>query len=439
MNNYFPEIEKIDYSNSFRDQDLSFHHYQPEKVIGDKPMAEHLRFSVAYWHTFASNSTDPFGAGTREKPWNKGDTPIEHAKHRARAAFEFMDKLGVNLFCFHDRDIAPTGNTLKETNHNLDIIIEFIEDLMDQTDIELLWGTANLFEHSRYMNGAATSTNPDVFAHAAAQVKKAMEITKRLGGDSYVFWGGREGYETLLNTDLEFEQDNLARFLSMAVDYAEKIDFDSQLLIEPKPKEPTKHQYDFDVAHLHAFLQKYGLQDYFKANIESNHATLAGHTFQHELQYARQNGLLGSVDANQGDKLLGWDTDQFPTDIYNTTLAMYEILQSGGLKPGGLNFDAKVRRPSIEPRDLFYGHIAGMDAYARGLEIAHKLLADNALEKLLQKRYERYSTGVGQRITDDLTSFSELAKHARDQGACSVRSGRQEKLEGILNRYILEA
>ncbi len=438
MNEYFPEVEKIEYKGPQSDDPLSFRYYDPDGEIDGKPMSEHLRFSVAYWHTFASESSDPFGAGTRERPWEEGDTPMERAKNRARAAFEFMDKLGVEYFCFHDRDVAPAGDSLEETNRNLDEVVDLIEELMEETGIKLLWGTANLFEHPRYANGAATSPNADVFAHAAAQVKKAMEVANRLGACGYVFWGGREGYETLLNTDLGLEMDNEARFLEMAVDHAEKIGFDGQFLIEPKPKEPTKHQYDFDVEHAHAFLQKYGLEDFFKANIEANHATLAGHTFQHELNYARQNDMLGSVDANQGDKLLGWDTDQFPTDVYSTTLAMYEILQARGLKPGGLNFDAKVRRPSFKPVDLFYGHIAGMDAFARGLEVAGRLLDDGVFTDLLADRYSSYNSGIGRKIVEGEADFSELDEYAKDRGEIVVESGAQEKLESILNQYVLE-
>ncbi len=423
LNEFFPEVDEIEYKGPGSEDPLSFRYYHPDEKVGDKRMEDHLRFSVAYWHTFASDSSDPFGAGTRERPWEEGNNPIQRAKNRAQAAFEFMDKLGVNYFCFHDRDIAPAGEDLQETNRNLDEIVELIEQLMEETGIKLLWGTANLFEHPRYVNGAATSPNPDIFAHAAAQVKKALEITDRLDGEGYVFWGGREGYETLLNTDLGLEQDLQASFLEMAVDYAEDIGFDGQLLIEPKPKEPTKHQYDHDVAHVHAFLQKYDLLDHFKANIENNHATLAGHTFQHELNYARNNGLLGSVDANQGDELLGWDTDQFPTE---------------GLSPGGLNFDAKVRRPSFKPIDLFYGHIAGMDTFARGLKVAHNLLEEKALKDPLEKRYEGYKTDLGREIKRGETSFSELSSLAQEDGQITVSSGRQEKLEAIINQFITE-
>ncbi len=315
--------------------------------------------------------------------------------------------------------------------------MDLIEELMEDTGIKLLWGTANLFSHPRYVHGACTSSNADVFAYASAQVKKALEVTKRLGGKNYVFWGGREGYETLLNTNLGLEQDNMARFLSMAVDYAKKIGFDGQFLIEPKPKEPTKHQYDFDVANVLAFLKKYNLDDYFNVNVEGNHAILAGHTFQYELMFARINNVLGSVDANQGDMLLGWDTDQFPTNLYSTTLAMYEILKNDGLAPGGLNFDAKVRRPSFEPKDLFLGHIAGMDGFARGLEVAHKLLKDGVLENYVVNRYSSYKKGVGEKIVSGKVGFEELSEYAKNNFVKNV-SGRQEMLESILNRYLLE-
>ncbi|MBM7555654.1 xylose isomerase [Halanaerobacter jeridensis] len=438
MDKFFSKISKIKYEGVDSDNPLSFKYYNPEKKIGNKTMAEHLRFSVAYWHTLTEDGSDPFGVGTMQRSWDDINDPMQLAKTRVKAAFEFMDKLGVEYFCFHDRDIAPTGDSLKETNQNLDEIVELIKEMMDQTGIDLLWGTSQLFVEPKYMHGAATSPNADVFARAAAQVKKAMEITKELGGENYVFWGGREGYQTLLNTKMGLEQDNMARFFEMAVDYAEKIGFDGQFLIEPKPKEPTKHQYDFDVANVLAFLRKYGLEDKFKMNIEANHATLAGHDFQHELHYARANNVIGSVDANQGDKLIGWDTDQFPTDIYATTLAMYEILKSGGLEPGGLNFDAKVRRPSFKPEDLFHGHIAGMDTFARGLEVAHKLLEDKALEDFVEERYSSYQSGIGKKIVAGETSFEELAEYTKENQIVNS-SGRQEMLESILNQYLIES
>jgi len=438
MKEYFPEIGEIEYRGRNSRDPLSFKHYNPEETVGSTSMSEHLRFSVAYWHSFTHKGADPFGVGTITRPWDDVEDPMERAKARANAAFEFMDKLGLNYFCFHDRDIAPEGETLAETNDNLDEMVSHIETLMDKYEVELLWGTANLFEHPRYAHGAATSPNAEVFAYAAAQVKKALEVTKRLGGSNYVFWGGREGYKTLLNTDLGLEQDNLARFLAMAVDHAEKIGFDGQLLIEPKPMEPTKHQYDFDVEHVAAFLRKYDLDDHFKANIEANHATLAGHDFQHELAYARENDLLGSVDANQGDLMLGWDTDQFPTDVYVTTLAAYEILQNGGLSPGGLNFDARVRRESFDSRDLFLAHIAGMDTFAYGLKVAQRLKEDGALEEFRGDRYSSFKGNLGEKIKGPETGFDELAEYVSENldEPIELESGRQEELKGLLNSYI---
>ena len=349
---YFKNIETIKYEGPKSDNPLAFKYYNPDEIIDGKTMKEHLRFSIAFWHTFQGNGTDMFGTGTVVRPWDSIHDAIDRAKARMEANFELCEKLQVPFFCFHDTDIAPEGATLKESYKILDKITDFTKELMKTSPVRLLWGTANLFRHPRYVHGAATSCNADVFAYAAAQVKKAMEVTKELGGENYVFWGGREGYETLLNTDIKRELDNLSKFLKMAVDYAKEIGFKGQLLIEPKPKEPTKHQYDFDTATVIGFLKTYGLDPYFKMNIEANHATLAGHTFQHELAIARINGMFGSIDANQGDMLLGWDTDQFPTNIYDTTLAMYETLKAGGFTKGGLNFDAKVRRGSFETIDL---------------------------------------------------------------------------------------
>ncbi|MBS3735650.1 MAG: xylose isomerase [Candidatus Bipolaricaulota bacterium] len=438
MKEYFPEVGKIEYKGRKSEDPLSFKHYNPEETVGSSTMSEQLRFSVAYWHSFTARGADPFGAKTITRLWDEIDDPMERAKARAEAAFEFMGKMGLDYFCFHDRDVAPPGNTLAETNDNLDEIVSRIEELMEDYDVDLLWGTANLFEHPRYAHGAATSPNADVFAYASAQVKKALEVTKRLGGSNYVFWGGREGYKTLLNTDLGLEQDNLARFLAMAVDHAKKIGFDGQLLLEPKPMEPTKHQYDFDVEHVAAFLRKYDLEDHFKANIEANHATLAGHNFHHELAYARENDLLGSVDANQGDLLLGWDTDEFPTDVYSTTLAAYEILKNNGLAPGGLNFDAKVRRESFEARDLFIAHIAGMDTFAFGLKVAQRLKEDGVLEEFRKERYSSFQESLGNKIKDPDTDFEMLEEHVMENVSepIELESGRQEKLRGLLNSYI---
>lgn len=437
LSEFFPNVSTIKYEGSDSKNPLAFKYYDPDQKVGDKTMKEHLRFAVAYWHTFTGTGSDPFGAPTMQRPWDNATSPMELAKLRVEAAFEFMQKLGVEYFCFHDRDIAPEGETLAETNKNLDIIVDLIRQHMERTGIKLLWGTAQLFMHPRYVHGAATSPNADVFAYAAAQVKKAMEITKELGGENYVFWGGREGYETLLNTDLKLEQDNLARFLDMAVDYAEKIGFKGQLLIEPKPKEPTTHQYDSTASAVIGFLHKYKLADHFKLNIEANHATLAGLTFHHELRVARINGMLGSIDANRGEELLGWDTDNFPTDVYATTLAMYEVLKNGGLQPGGLNFDAKVRRASFEPEDLFEAHIAGMDAFARGLKAAHALLEGGELEEFIAERYRSYSEGIGLKIVNGEVGFEELEAYALENTIVN-KSGKQERLESILNQYILD-
>ena len=432
---YFNEVSKINYEGAKSKNPLAFKEYNPEEVVMGKTMKEHLRFAMSYWHTLTGEGTDPFGNATMERSWNDL-SPMDKAKARVKAGFEFMEKLGMEYFCFHDKDIAPEAETLAEYQKNLDEIVDIIEEEMKRTGIKLLWGTSNMFSHPRFMHGAATSCSADVFAYSAAQTKKAMEITKRLGGEGYVFWGGREGYETLLNTDMGLELDNLARFLQMAVDYAEEIGFTGQFYIEPKPKEPTKHQYDFDTTTVLGFLRKYNLQDKFKMNIEANHATLAGHTFQHELNTARINGVFGSVDANQGDMLLGWDTDQFPTNIYDSTLAMYEILKVGGFTTGGLNFDAKVRRGSFEVEDLFLGYIAGMDTFAKGLKVAAKLLEDKVFENFIAERYSSYTTGIGKDIVEGKVSFKELSDYALKNGVSKLKSGKQEFLETVLNQYI---
>jgi len=435
---YYDKIENIKYEGSKSANPFAFKYYNPDEVILGKKMKDHLKFSMAYWHTMTGMGSDPFGEGTMQRPWDEGLTPMEQAKVRVKVAFEFMEKLGLEYFCFHDRDIAPEGDTLEESNQNLDIIVDLIEQEMKRTGIKLLWGTANLFSNKRFVNGASTSPNADIFAFAAAQAKKAMEITKRLNGAGYTFWGGREGYETLLNTDMALEQDNFARFLKMAVDYAKEIGFEGQFYIEPKPKEPTKHQYDFDSATVISFLRKYNLEDYFKLNIETNHATLATHTMNHELRLAADNKMLGSVDANQGDLLLGWDTDQFPTDIYDATLAMYEILRAGGLTTGGLNFDAKVRRPSFTKEDLLLAHLIGMDTYAAGLRIAARLLEDGVFENNLKQRYSSYNSGIGQEITNGTVGFKELEAYVFEKKELEPNeSGRQESLEAILNQYII--
>ncbi|NLG90088.1 MAG: xylose isomerase [Clostridiaceae bacterium] len=438
MSEYFKNIPQIKYEGPKSDNPLAFKYYNPDEVIGGKTLKEHLRFAVAYWHTFQGRGSDPFGLdGAALRPWDHITDSMDLAKAKVEANFEFCEKLGVPFFCFHDRDIAPEADNLRETNKRLDVIVAAIKDRMKNSSVKLLWGTTNAFSHRRFTHGASTSNNAAVFAYAAAQVKKAMEITKELGGQNYVFWGGREGYETLLNTDMKLELDNLARFLRMAVEYKKEIGFDGQLLIEPKPKEPTKHQYDFDTATVLGFLKTYGLDKEFKLNIEANHATLAAHTFQHELYVARINNALGSIDANQGDLLLGWDTDQFPTNIYETTLAMMEVIKMGGFTKGGLNFDAKVRRASFEPIDLFYGHIAGMDAFAQGFKIAYRIIEDGVFDKFVSERYASFTKGIGKDIVDGKVGFKELEAYVLENGEPEITSGRQELLEAILNQYVL--
>jgi xylose isomerase len=438
MSEYFKNVSTIKYEGPKSDNPLAFKYYNPDEVIGGKTMEEHLRFAVAYWHTFQGRGSDPFGLdGAALRPWDHIADEMDLAKAKVEANFEFCEKIGVPFFCFHDRDIAPEADNLRETNKRLDEITALIKDRMKNSSVKLLWGTTNAFGHRRFTHGASTSNNAAVFAYAAAQVKKAMEITKELGGQNYVFWGGREGYETLLNTDMKLELDNLARFLRMAVEYKKEIGFDGQLLIEPKPKEPTKHQYDFDTASVLGFLRTYGLEKDFKMNIEANHATLAAHTFQHELYLARINNALGSIDANQGDLLLGWDTDQFPTNIYETTLAMMEVIKMGGFTKGGLNFDAKVRRASFEPVDLFYGHIAGMDAFAQGFKIAYRIIEDGVFDKFISERYASFTKGIGKDIVDGKAGFKELEAYVLENGEPEITSGRQELLEAILNQYVL--
>ncbi|MGE1113516.1 xylose isomerase [Priestia megaterium] len=435
--NYFESVNKVLYEGKDSKNPLAFKYYNPEEVVGGKTMKDQLRFSVAYWHTFTADGTDPFGAATMQRSWDRYDG-MDLAKARVEAAFQLFETLNVPFFAFHDRDIAPEGSTLQETNKNLDVIVTMIKEYMQTSNVKLLWNTANMFTNPRFVHGAATSCNADVFAYAAAQVKKGLETAKELGAENYVFWGGREGYETLLNTNLQLELDNLARFMHMAVDYATEIGYTGQFLIEPKPKEPTTHQYDTDAATTISFLRQYGLDKYFKLNLEANHATLAGHTFEHELRVARVQGFLGSVDANQGDPLLGWDTDEFPTDLYSTTLAMYEILQNGGLGSGGLNFDAKVRRGSFEQDDLLYAHVAGMDAFARGLKVAHKLVEDRVFENVINERYSSFKEGIGLEIVEGKANFHTLEQYAFKNPNIMNKSGRQERLKAILNQYILE-
>ncbi|TNJ68036.1 xylose isomerase [Paenibacillus hemerocallicola] len=433
---YFSNVPEIGYEGASSTNEFAFKHYNPDEVVAGKTMKDHLRFAVAYWHSLTANGADPFGAGTAVRSWDRL-TGMDLAKARVEAAFELIVKLKAPYFCFHDRDIAPEGDTLRETNRNLDTIVSMIKEHMKTTGVKLLWNTANMFTHPRFVHGAGTTSNADVYAYAAAQVKKGLEVGLELGAENYVFWGGREGYESLLHTDMQLELDNLARLYRMAADYADEIGFDAQFLIEPKPKEPTKHQYDFDAATTIAFLQHYGLKDRFKLNLEANHATLAGHTFEHELRVARMHGLLGSLDANQGDLLLGWDTDEFPTDLYATTLTMYEVLQNGGIGRGGINFDAKVRRGSFEAEDLFFAHIAGMDAYAKGLKVAAKLIRDRVFEQAVDRRYASFKEGIGLDIVSGKATLAGLERHALQNAPIRNASGRQEQLKAILNQYLL--
>ncbi|MDO3412771.1 xylose isomerase [Saccharibacillus sp. CPCC 101409] len=433
---YFENVGKVAYEGSQSQNPFAFKFYNADEVVAGKKMSEHLKFSMAYWHTLTAEGGDPFGATTAIRPWHSY-SGIDLAKARVEAGFEFMDKMGLEYFCFHDIDITPEGSTLKEFFANIDTIVDLIESNMKSSGKKLLWNTANMFTNPRFVHGAASTNNADVYAHAAAQIKKGLEVGKRLGGENYVFWGGREGYMSLLNTDMKLEQDNIARMFHMAADYAKEIGYDAQFLIEPKPKEPTKHQYDFDAATTIAFLQKYDLDKLFKLNLEANHATLAGHTFDHELRVARINGMLGSLDANQGDMLLGWDTDEFPVNIYDATLTLYEVLKNDGLGKGGINFDAKVRRDSFEADDLFLAHIAGMDTYAKGLKVAAKLIEDRAFDKVIEERYSSFSEGIGADIIAGKTTLSSLAEYAlNNENPRPNKSGRQELLQSVLNQYI---
>lgn len=436
---YFPEItEKISFEGHTSRNPLAFKYYDANKQVGEKTMAEHLRFAIAYWHTFSSDGRDMFGSPSFQRSWHQESDPMTAAKKTLEAAFEFFQKLGVEYYCFHDRDIAPEGATFDESCRNLAEITDMAKQLQNDTGVKLLWGTANLFSNPMYAHGAATNPDAHVFAHAAAQVKHALDVTQKLGGENYVFWGGREGYESLLNTRMKQEQDQLARFLHMAVDYKKKIGFEGQFLIEPKPKEPTKHQYDSNSATTLSFLREYDLFDHFKLNIEANHATLAGSSFEHELAVASNAGKLGSVDANRGDLLLGWDTDQFPTNIYSTTKAMMVILKQGGLGSGGLNFDAKPRRSSIDSVDLFYAHIGGMDAFARGLEVAYRIINDGELAAHVSDRYASYESGMGEKILSGNFSLEEAEAFIRKEGAPRAKSGRQEMLENLFNDLLFQ-
>ncbi len=437
MQTAFKNISKIKFEGPKSKNPLAFRHYDPEERVEGKTLRDHLRFSVAYWHTFRGRLSDPFGAGTAIRPWDDGTESVQNAQNRVRAAFEFIEKLGAPFYAFHDRDVAPEGKNLAETHQHLDAVVRVLKAEQERTGIRLLWGTACLFAHPRYVHGAATSCNADVFAYAAAQVKKALEATHELGGAGYVFWGGREGYSTLLNTDMKRELEHLAKFLHLAVDYKKKIGFKGQFYIEPKPKEPTKHQYDSEAAACLNFLREYDLIDDFKLNLETNHATLAGHTMQHEMEVAAAAGKLGSIDANTGDALLGWDTDQFPTDVYLATQIMWTVLKMGGFTTGGLNFDAKVRRESFEPEDLFHAHIGSMDAMARGLKIAAAIRKDGRLADFVKRRYQSWDSGIGKQIEQGKADFAGLEAYILKKGEAEANtSGRQEFLENLINEFI---
>ena len=436
MDSFFSAIEPIRYAGPDAASALAFRYYDKDRVVRGKRMEDHLRMAVCFWHSFASDGKDMFGSGTFERPW-QGDT-LEHAKQKAAAAFDFFSRLGVAFYCFHDRDVAPEGRSLAETNKWLDGMADVLAGHMQRTGVKLLWGTANLFSHPRYMAGAATNPDPEVFAFAAAQVKQALEVTQRLGGENYVLWGGREGYETLLNTDMKRELDQLGRFMNLVAEHKHKIGFRGPLLIEPKPREPTKHQYDYDAAAVDAFLQRYGLSNSdFRLNIEANHATLAGHTFEHEVAYALAAGLFGSIDMNRGDTLLGWDTDQFPNDLGELSLLLARILQAGGFSTGGFNFDAKVRRQSFEPEDLFHAHVGGMDILAHALLVADRILTDGKLPALVEARYAGWKTGLGKEILDRKLSLVQIVDQVNARNLDpKPRSGRQEMLENLVSRYL---
>lgn len=432
----FINISKIQYEGADSKNPLAFKFYNPDQMVMGKTMREHLPFAMAWWHNLCAAGTDMFGRDTADKSFGVEKGTMEHAKAKVDAGFEFMEKLGIEYFCFHDVDLVPEAEDIKETNRRLDEISDYILDKMHATGIKCLWGTANMFSNPRFMNGAGSTNSADIYCFAAAQIKKALELTVKLGGKGYVFWGGREGYETLLNTDMKFEQENIARLMRMAVEYGRSIGFEGDFYIEPKPKEPMKHQYDFDAATAIGFLRQYGLDKDFKMNIEANHATLAGHTFQHDLRVSAINGMLGSIDANQGDYLLGWDTDEFPFDVYEATMCMYEVLKAGGLT-GGFNFDAKNRRPSYTEEDMFESYILGMDTFALGLLKAAAIIEDGRVDTFVKEKYASYQTGIGAKIVAGETNLKELAAYAEDMGAPELPcSGKQERLEGIVNQIL---
>ena len=437
MSAFFNSVGPIAYEGPETDNPLAFRYYDKDRQVLGKRMRDCLRFAVCYWHTFCWPGTDPFGAQTLVRPWMGGGDEMLLAERKLGVAFEFFAKLGVPFFCFHDRDMAPEGATLAESNRNLAILVDKAAAKMAETGVKLLWGTANLFSHRRYMAGAATNPDPEVFAYAAGQVKAILEATHRLGGANYVLWGGREGYETLLNTDIGREVNQLGRFMNMVVEHKHRIGFAGTILIEPKPQEPTKHQYDYDTAAVHAFLRKFGLEDEIKVNIEANHATLAGHTFEHEIAYAVANGIFGSIDINRGDPMLGWDTDQFPNNVPELALALYHVHKDGGLTTGGLNFDAKLRRQSIDPEDLLHAHAGAMDACARALLAAAAMIEDGKLRQAVEERYAGWDGELGRRILGERASLDSLSEHVLANATePQPRSGRQEALENLVNTYL---
>lgn len=433
---YFQGIGTISYEGPQSDNPLAYKFYNAEQKVGDKTMEEHLRFAVAYWHTFCGTGGDPFGAATKNFPWLKSTDPLQSAKDKMDAAFEFISKMGIPYYCFHDVDLIDEAENLTEFGERLDAITDYAQEKMAASGVKLLWGTANLFTHPRYMNGAATNPDFNVVAYAGAQVKNALDATIKLNGENYVFWGGREGYLSLLNTDMKKETEHMARFLHMAKDYARSQGFKGTFFIEPKPAEPSKHQYDYDAATVAGFLNAYGLQDDFKLNIEVNHATLAQHTFQHELQVAADHGLLGSIDANRGDYQNGWDTDQFPTNVYELVEAMIVILESGGLQGGGVNFDAKTRRNSTDLSDIFYAHIGGMDAFAKALVVSHNMLENSEYRQLRKLRYATFDSGKGKAFHEGTLNLHDLKAHALEHGSPALISGKQEYYENLINQYL---
>jgi xylose isomerase len=437
MSSFFPLREPIRYEGPKSRKGLAFRWYDPKKKVMGKTLAEHLRFSVCYWHSFGWPGNDPFGAETFMRPWHRPGNEMANARLKAEAAFEMFELLGVPFFAFHDRDIAPEGETLDQSNRNVWEIAKIFEKKMQAGGVKLLWGTANLFSHRRYMAGAATNPDPEVFAYAAAQVKNAMDVTKALNGEGYVLWGGREGYETLLNTGLKRELNQLGRFLNLVVEYKHKIGFKGGMYIEPKPKEPTKHQYDYDVATVYGLLKAHGLEKEIKVNIEQNHAILAGHSFEHEIALAQALGIFGSIDINRGDELLGWDTDQFAMDVKNLALAFHYIIKAGGFTSGGLNFDAKIRRQSIDPEDLLHAHVGSMDACARAFMIAAEMVADKALDQPLDERYAGWDAPQAKKMLEGKMDLEQIALWVeKNRINPKPRSGRQEYLEGIVNKYL---